>query len=103
MENYQLTLKQYQDIKISEYKNTNYWTKALKMNKEIRDGLLKTKMDKHKMEWHDLILEYGKNNILDNKVIYSFDREYGRVHLLHSFRGGRKGLEGWINTDAISF
>lgn len=103
MNDYELTLKQYQDKKLKEFKTTKYWENSLKLKKEMRDNLLKSKMAKWKNEWYDLIIEYGKDNKLSNKVIYSFDREYGREHLMHCFRGGRKGLEGWINSDAIGY
>lgn len=103
MKNYELTLKQYQNIKLKEHKKSIYWNKTLKLNKEIRDNMIKSKLEKFKNEWYELIIERGKNNRLKNKVIYSFDREYGRDHLLHVFRGTHKALEGWTNTDAIGF
>lgn len=103
MNDYELTLKQYQDKKLKEFKTTKYWENALKLKKEMRDNFLKSKMSTWEKEWYELIIEYGTHNKLLNKVIYSFDREYGRQHLLHCFRGDRKGLDGWINSDAINF
>ena len=100
---YELTLKQYQNEKMKEFKKSYYWKKYLKVKKEIRDNAIKDKMQQFKLEWHDAIIEYGTNNILDNKVIYSFDNEYGREYLLHVFRGTHKALEGWVNSDAIKF
>lgn len=103
MKIYEQTLKQYQQQEIDEYKKSKYWSNALKLKKELRDNVLNTKLEKYKNEWYEAIIEHGRNNILDNKIIYSFDREYGRDHLLHCFRGDRQGLIGWINSDAIGF
>lgn len=100
---YEMTLKQYQNEKMKEFKKSYYWKKYLKVKKEIRDSIVKSKMEQFKREWHNAIIEYGKNNKLDNKVIYSFDNEYGREYLLHVFRGTNKALKGWINSDAIGF
>ena len=100
---YEMTLKQYQALKLEEYKQSNYWKKALNLKKELRDNMLNSKLEKFKSEWYESVLEYGRENRLTNKVIYSFDREYGRQHLSYCFRGDRKGIEGWIPSDAIGF
>lgn len=103
MQIYEMTLKQYQEQELRKYKNSPYWKKALKVKKELRDNIINSKLEKYKNEWYEAVIEYGTYNKLDNKVIYAFDREYGREHLLHCFRGNRKGLENWINSDAIGF
>lgn len=101
MEYYEMTLRQYQNYKLSEFKKTKYWDKVLKLKKENRDNMIDSKLKKWKNEWYECVIEYGKLNKISNKVIYSFDKEYGREHMMHCFRGNRKGLDGWINTDAI--
>lgn len=101
MEAYKLTLKQYQKQELKKFKETKYWSAALKLSKDMRNNLIYAKLEKYKNEWYESIIEYGKKNSLTNKVIYSFDKEFGRNHLLHCFRGDRKGLNEWINADAI--
>ncbi|MFA7133285.1 MAG: hypothetical protein WC108_08320 [Bacteroidales bacterium] len=103
MEIYELTLKQYQKQELENFKNSKYWNSVLKMTKERKENFIKSKLEDYKRKWYDVIIEYGRENRLLNKVIYSFDKEYGRDHLLHCFRGERKGLIGWINSDAIGF
>ena len=103
MEIYEMTLKQYQDQELTKYKNTQYWDNALKLKKEIRDKMVNSKLEKYKTDWYNAVIEYGTKNPLSNKVIYSFDREYGRKHLLFCFRANRQGLINWINSDAIGF
>ena len=103
MEIYQLTLKQYQKQELAKFKQTKYWEGVLKMPKDRKKNFLNSKLEKYKKEWYDAIIAYGTNNRLDNKIIYSFDHEYGRQHLLHCFRGNRIGLNGWISSDAIKF
>ena len=101
MEIYNMTLRQYQESKLKEYKQTRYWQNALKLKTELRHNMLESKMETWKTEWYNSVIEHGKENRLDNKVIYSFDKAYGRDHLMHCFRGNREGLTGWINSDAI--
>jgi len=103
MDIYELTLKQYQKQELENLKHSKYWSGVLKMTKERKEVFINSKLQGYKNKWYEAIIERGKEYRLLNKVIYSFDREYGRDHLLHCFRGARKGLIGWINSDAIGF
>ena len=103
MKIYELTLKQYQKQELENLKHSKYWSGVLKMTKERKEAFIHSKLEEYKKKWYNAVIEHGRENRLSNKVIYSFDREYGRDHLLHCFRGARKGLIGWINSDAIGF
>ena len=104
MEIYELTLKQYQKQKLENLKHSKYWSGVQKMPKGRKINFIDfSKVKDYKNKWYEAVIEYGKQNRLLNKVIYSFDREYGRDHLLHCFRGAREGLVGWINSDAVGF
>lgn len=96
-----LTCKQYVNIKMNEYKQTKYYKKGLEMKKKypkLVNSLIKDKEKKYITEWKEHILEYGKTNRLDNKIIYSYIREFSYSQLIYDFRRV-KALEGWIPTD----
>ena len=94
-----LTCKQYIDLKMNEYKQTYYYKKVLELRKnnknELAENIINSKIEKYKNEWYEYIKEYGRSNKLNNKIIYSFIREYGYNQLLYDFRRV-KGLDGWI-------
>lgn len=93
-----MTCRQYVNLKFNEYMKSNYYkqTLILKASKpELVAQILKDKKNKYIQEWRDYILECGKHNRLDNKVIYSYIKEFGYEQLLYDFRRV-KALEGWI-------
>jgi vacuolar-type H+-ATPase subunit I/STV1 len=93
-----MTCRQYVNEKFSEYMKSNYYKQTLKLKSkkpELAAQILNDKQNKYINEWKDYILEYGKYNRLDNKVIYSYIKEFGYNQLLHDFRRV-KALEGWI-------
>ena len=96
-----LTLKQYQNERLEEYKQTYYWNKTKKLKKELKENIMESKMDKWKNDWYKKVVEHGKNNRLDNKIIYSFDKEYSRQFLLYTFRRNDNALKDWIPSDSI--
>lgn len=96
----EMTCKQYISEKFEEWKKTKYYENALKLKDEnLKNGILESKKEKYKEEWKNYIMEYGKENALSNKVIYSYIREFSYNVLLHDFRGDRKGLRDWIPTE----
>ncbi len=101
MEAYKLTLKQYQKQEFNKFKQTKFYTMWMKQTKERRNNFFKSQLEKYKNEWYELVVEYGRYNTLENKIIYSFDREYGRKNLLYAFRANSQALINWINSDAI--
>ena len=99
-----LTLKQYQDEAIRKYKATKYWENAKRMlPTDVRNRVVQGKKDAAKIAWTEEVTEYGKDNRLPLNIIQSFDREYGRDHMLHCFRGNYQGLVGWTNPDAVKY
>lgn len=99
MEN--LTCKQYLDIKMTEYKKTNYYKKALELKKkniELANKIITDKENKYITEWKEYILEYGKTNRLDNKIIYSYINQFGYNQLIYDFRRV-VALDGWIPSE----
>lgn len=96
-----LTCKQYVNMKMNEYKQTNYYKKTLelkKKNPELAANMLTDKENKYITEWKEYILEYGKTNRLENKIIYSYINQFGYNQLIYDFRRAA-ALEGWIPTD----
>ena len=96
-----LTCKQYVDIKMNEYKQTNYYKKTLELKKKnttLAEQLIETKENKFITEWKEYILEYGKYNKLDNKTIYSYIKQFGYSQLIYDFRRV-VALEGWVPTE----
>lgn len=87
-----LTLKHYQSQKYKAYRNSKEWRKLLKLDEKDRASSFTSKMDEWKQEWYNMVVEYGRHNRVPSKVVYSFDREFGREQLLNCFRGDRIGL-----------
>lgn len=98
----ELTCKQYIKVKMDEYKKSNYYNKTLQLKKNnpiLATQLIKNKEKSFKDQWKEYIQEYGRNNKLDNKIIYSYIKEFSYNQLLYDFRRGRVALDGWIPTE----
>lgn len=96
-----LTCIQYVNIKMDEYKQTNYYKKTLELKKKnpvLAEKIIEDKKNKYITEWREYILEYGKYKRLENKIIYSYIKQFGYNQLLYDFRRVA-ALEGWIPTE----
>jgi len=96
-----LTLKQYQSQKYKDYRNTKEWRKSLKLDEEDRAVTFQSKMEEWKQEWYNIVVEYGQHNRVPSKVVYEFDKAFGREQLLNCFRGDRIGLYSRVNSDGV--
>ncbi len=94
------TCKQYVNMRMNEYKQTNYYKRVLELKKtkpELANSMLTDKENKYITEWREHILEHGKTNRLENKIIYSYINEFGYNQLIYDFRRVA-ALEGWTPT-----
>ena len=93
-----LTCKQYVNAKWEDFKTKCYYKRLLeikKTNKKMAEQLENDYTKKWENEWKNIIIEYGRSNRLENKIIYSFIKSFGYEQLLYQFRNGN-GLKDWI-------